>query len=740
MGLVTGERVGRYQIDALLGSGGMGDVYRAADVELRRPVAIKVLHDDCIIGDPTQMVREARACAALQHPHICVLHDIGVHQGRDYLVFEFLEGETLAVRLQRGGLPVADVLRFATQLADAVAAAHSSGIRHGDLKPQNVVIVKGICKVVDFGLASRFTTAVGGASDTTQTSRLGVVRGTVPYMSPEQLRGDAGQPSDDVFALGAMLYEMLSGQRAFDGLTDATIMGAILHGQPQWSVLESIGVPSNLARVPQDCLNKRTSDRPHAEQVAQRLREISLSGAAAIDSATPSRSHALSLGLIPFICADQQASATALEIFEPELRRLGNLRIVRASEGLGSDPCLETVARDLRANLLLTGVVDRAADHTIFRVRVLDPPAKRQLYAQTFAERSPNYVASAQRVARSLVQELSAVLSRPVRPAQHHEGSSRARELYIEGRYHWNRRTRQGNDKAIASFMEAIEEDCLWALPYAGVADCHTTVAIAGWGDLRSNYDRAKAAAYKAIELDSTVAEPHATLGNVYWVADWNWRAAEDEFRSALALNPGYGEAYLWYGRHLSLRGQHEAAIENLNVAWKLDPLSRAVNLAIGTAWYAARQFEIASAHLDAIIRENPSWCNALYFAGMSNLMLGRIDLAIATLKTAIETDHTTRRPLVGLAQAYWMAGETQAARLAFDELTARDSSRYLSPCDAAEVLAVFGDEQGALEWLRKAVDERCADLAGLRVDPMYDSLRNNAAFRHIEALVFGDA
>ena len=159
----------------------------------------------------------------------------------------------------------------------------------------------------------------------------------------------------------------------------------------------------------------------------------------------------------------------------------------------------------------------------------------------------------------------------------------------------------------------------------------------------------------------------------MYWIAHWNWRAAEDEFRSALTLNPGYSEAYLWYGRHLTLRGRHEAAIENLSVAWKLDPLSRAVNLAIGMAWYAARQFEIASAHFDVIIRENPSWCNALYFAGMASLLRGRVDLAIATLKTAVDTDRTTRRPLVGLAQAYWMAGETQAARSAFDELAARD-------------------------------------------------------------------
>jgi tetratricopeptide (TPR) repeat protein len=447
--------------------------------------------------------------------------------------------------------------------------------------------------------------------------------------------------------------------------------------------------------------------------------------------------------LVPFFGVDPQASAAVMDVLEPELRRLGNLRIARAAYELDpaeTDSSVSALAKDLRANLLMLGVVDQSDERKVFRIRVVDPVAHRQLYARTFVETDSSYVTCAQALARTLVPELASILHRPARSARRHNGSPRAQELYIEGRYHWNKRTRQGNETARRCFLAAIEEDCLWALPHAGRADCHVATAIAGWADAATNYDQARAAANKAIALDRRTAEPHATLGSVYWLADWNWRAAENEFQTALSLNPGYGEAYLWYGRHQSLRGYHDEAIKNLTLAWNLDPLSNGVSHAIGIAWYVARQFKIASGHFDEIVEANPGWGNALYFAGLSHLMLGHTAIAIETLQRATSADQSTRRPLVGLAEAYWIAGEKTAAESVFGELIASDSTRYLSPCDVAEVLSVFGDRQGCIKWLRKAVDERCADLIGLRMDPMYDAMRTTAEFRRIESLVFGDA
>jgi serine/threonine-protein kinase len=581
-----------------------------------------------------------------------------------------------------------------------------------------------------------------GSRDLTQTDLLGDVRGTLPYMSPERLAGGSAGPADDIFTLGAVLYEMLAGQRAFDGPTDAAILGTILHGRPQWDVLRTSGVPSSLTQLIRDCVNKRAADRPSAKEVAQRLRRVSTQTPAS-DSTAELKVPILTLGLLPFVGIDQQDGFTVLNVLETELRRLGNLRIVRAANKLDAadnESSVSALARDLRANLLMLGVVDQSDDRRVFRTRIVDPLARRQLYARTFVEGDSSYVACAQSLARTLVPELANLLHRPARSVRRRTPSPRAHELYIEGRYHWNKRTRQGNEGAHQCFMRAIEEDCVWALPHAGLADCHVLNAVAGWGDAAANYDQARTAANTAIGLDARTAEPHATLASVYWLADWNWRAAENEFQTALSLNPGYCEAYMWYGRHHSLRGHHDEAIKNLTLAWKLDPLSKAVSLAIGVAWYAAREFKIASAHLDQIVEQNPSWCNALYFAGLSHLMLGHTDTAIETLRRATSADRSTRRPLVGLAQAYWIAGDDTAARTVFNELIASDSRRYLSPCDVAEVLSVFGDRQGCIKWLRNAVDERCADLAGLRMDPMFDGMRTTDEFMRIESLVFGDA
>jgi len=649
----------------------------------------------------------------------------------DHPIGEFCEGESIEECLRRGALSVSAVAQLGIQLAEALRAAHSRGVSYGGLRPHNIMLVNDGCTLVD-----------SGRSGTTQTDPRRTASETLPYMSPERVAGGDNGPADDIFALGAVLYEMLAGQRAFDGPTDASIVGAIVHGHPQWEILRTSRIPASLTRLIQECLNKRHSDRPTAQEVARRL-VLMRTRTHARSSVAQSKSCALSLGLVPFVGLDQQGNVAVLDLLERELLRLGNLRIVRAAHEprqSDTDSSVLTLAKDLRANLLMLGVIDQSDDRKVFRIRVVEPIAARQLYARTFVETDSGYVACAQSLARALVPELANVLHRPARSVRRVNGSPRAEELYVEGRYHWNKRTRQGNESARQCFLTAIDEDRLWALPHAGLADCHVMTAVAGWANPATNYDQARAAANKALVLDRRAAEPHATLGTVYWLADWNWRAAENEFQTALSLNPGYGEAYMWCGRHFSMRGRHDEALKNLTLAWKLDPLSKAVSLAIGIAWYAARQFETASAHFDEIVRDNPSWCNALYFAGLSHLMLGHIDVATETLQRATAADQTTRRPLVGLAQAYWMAGEKRAAKAVFSELIANDSKHYVSPCDVAEVLSVFGDRQGCIEWLRKAVDERCGDLAGLRTDPMYDGMRTTAEFSRIESLVFGDA
>src|SRR5215208_3040860 len=272
--LHEGQPFGPYRIARLVGRGGMGEVYKALDVRLARYVALKVLRHPLTHGDEgDRVLREARACAALQHPHICVVHDVGVENGRQYIVFEFLEGESLAQRLHRGAMPINAVVPAAVQLADALASAHAAGIVHRDLKPHNIMLVPDGYKVVDFGLATLVHSADSISMMTTRTDSEGAM-GTVSYMAPERLLGRTAGPSADVFALGAILYEMLSGQRAFDGPTNASIVGNILHGEPDLSLLKVAGTPARLQSLVHDCLNKDSARRPSGLEVRHRLERL----------------------------------------------------------------------------------------------------------------------------------------------------------------------------------------------------------------------------------------------------------------------------------------------------------------------------------------------------------------------------------------------------------------------------------------------------------------------------------
>ena len=523
--LHDGQPFGPYRIVRLVGRGGMGEVYKALDVRLGRYVALKVLHDPITQGDEgARVLREARACAALQHPHICVVHDIGIEDGRQYIVFEFLEGENLAQRLHRGAMPADGVIAAALQLADALASAHAAGIVHRDLKPHNVMLVRDGYKVVDFGLATLVHSAESISVITTRTKSAGGAMGTVPYMAPERLLGKTAGPSSDVFALGAILYEMLSGQRAFDGPTYASVVGNILHGEPDPSLLKITGTPARLTSLVHECLNKNSPRRPTALEVRHRLEGMRSSSPARPTPTAARQNRILTLAVLPFSGTSDAISAAATELFSSAIERLRTVRVVRPPMwGTYTQPSLKEIATDLRVNRVLMGDVRRGIEHTVVDIRLLDPMTEQQLYARSFVQRDGDWLRAVAEIANALVLELGGMLKTPSRVSSRKRVAPVVQELYLKGRHLWRKRTNESVERAIALFQEAIDLDVLWALPHAGLADCYTVVGNAGWrgGDVASAFERARASAYKALELDNTLAEPHATLGLVYQ-SDWN--------------------------------------------------------------------------------------------------------------------------------------------------------------------------------------------------------------------------
>jgi tetratricopeptide (TPR) repeat protein/TolB-like protein len=597
------------------------------------------------------------------------------------------------------------------------------------------------CKVVDFGLAALIHSAESISVMTTRTDSAGGAMGTVPYMAPERLLGRAAGPSGDVFALGAILYEMLSGQRAFDGPTYASIVGNILHGEPDPSLLKVSGMPARLKSLVHDCLNKDSARRPTAIEVRHRLEALGSPSRARRRPTLARHDRILTVAVLPFSGISDAIGAAATELFSSAIERLRTVRVVRPPMwDTSTQPSLKEVAADLRVNRVLMGDVRCGIEHTVVDIRLIDPITERQLYARSFVQRDGDWLPTVAAIADALVPELGGMLKTQSRASPRKRVAPVVQELYLKGRHLWSKRTNESVERAISLFQQAIDLDVLWALPHAGLADCYTSIGIAGWRDVSSSFERARASAYKALALDPTLAEPHATLGLVYGHSDWNWHAAQKEFETSISLNPSYGPAYLWYGKHLMLLGKHESALRNLNIAWRLDPLSPSVQLLIGQVWSVARKYDIATAHFEALQRENPSWVLGLYFLGMAHLYSGRLDEAKMTLDAAVRADPQTKHSLVGLAEAHWKAGEELEARDVFERLVSPKTPGSLSSCDVAEVLATFGDERGCIDWLRKAVDERCPDLAGLRLDPAYDVVRENADFQAIMDLVFGNA
>jgi serine/threonine protein kinase/tetratricopeptide (TPR) repeat protein len=742
--LNPGERIGWYEILSPVGSGGMGDVYKARDVRLERAVALKVLRGQ--IGSPDErdrVLREARACATLQHPNICVLHDIGSDGPHDYLVFEFLDGENLAEKIQQGALKPDEVMAFARQIADALAAAHANGILHGDLKPHNIMVVSGVCKVVDFGLAANIRALSNESTMTMRTAAFMGPIGTIPYMAPERLSGKPVGFAVDVFAFGAILYEMLSGHRAFDGPTYATIVGSILHCEPEWSALNDDAVSPWLKKLVRDCLRRNPIERPTARHICRRLSDVNPAFKPDVRRRAPRPHRKLRLTVLPVSGVPDPTGVAVADLLASGIERLQTVRVVRRSGSseldINSSDSWKQIATDLRVDRLLIGNVRHGSSHIIADIRLIDPFAARQPYARTFVQRSGDWLLMAGEITAALIPELGAVLKLNDAAIRTH-ASPAAQELYLTGRHLWAKRTRESIERAAECFRQAIDLAAAWALPHAGLGDCYLCIGIAGWADVRASYERARACAYKAIGLDKTLGEPHATLGVVLWEADWNWRASEHEFETTISLNPSYAPGYLWFGKQLMLRGQHHGALHNLNIAWRLDPLSLSVHLLLGQAWYAARHYDIARSHFESLHRENPSWVLPLYFLGMTYLQSGRLEEARATLNKAAAADPETRHTLVGVAEMYWKTGEKRLAKDTLDRLMSDATPGALSPCDVAEVLATFGEQEACIEWLLKAVDERSPDLAGLRVDPSYDVMRENAQFKEIVDLVFGDA
>ena len=752
-----GARIGPYEVIGLLGEGGMGQVYRGRDPRLGREIAIKVLARDSWQDAEAvaRLEREARAIAALSHPNIVAVYDVGREDGTFYVVTELLEGRTLRDHIEKSPLNWRRAVEIGAEVAEGLAAAHAKSIVHRDLKPENIILLSdGRVKVLDFGLAQTDPALMQRDETKMPTAKWfqtdpGTVIGTLGYMAPEQLRGEAVDASADIFSLGCILFEMVTARRPFQRQSGAATIAAILKDELPREAM-SAAAPPEFQRIIENCVEKHPASRfQSARDLALTLRAIGSSATTLKDdllrNITRRRASKTidSIAVLPFgnITNDPSADYLSDGITEGiinKLSQLPKLKVMARSTVFrykNRDVDAQNVGRELRVRAVLSGRVQTVGERLLINVELVDSVDGSQLWGESYSRPIADLLELQEAMSREIADKLRPRLTGAEKKKLRKPTTknSEAWQLYLKGRFHWNKRNEESIKRGIQFFREAIESDPQFALAYAGLADSFITLATNIPLPPHEAMPKAKAAAMQAVQIDDTVAEGWASLAAVRWWFDWDWEGAEEAYRRAIELNPNYATAHDGYGMLLSARGRFSEAIEQITRASDLDPLSLIIAVHAGWPFYFARDYETAIRRFRTALSLDEHFIPAHGWLGMALGQQHRYAESVDAFQRALEVD---RIPILMalLGHTHAIAGDRDKAKEILDALTAEAAQRYISPYDIGVIHTGLGDTAAALAKLREALADRSAWMVFLGVDPRLDPLRGEAAFGEIAA------
>jgi len=789
---VVGQTIGHYKISESIGTGGMGEVYLATDIVARRQAALKLLPLR-FTGDAERLKRfeqEAHTVVALNHPNIVTVYEIGEDHSIHYIASELIEGETLRQRLTQGPMHLSEALDVAIQVAGALAAAHRAGIVHRDIKPENVMLrPDGYVKVLDFGIAKLAEsvcaelTANTGESVTRAETNLGSILGTARYMSPEQTCGVQLDERTDIWSLGVVLYEMVTGHAPFTGDTSKEVMSSISEKKPLPFTSYFRHAPAEIQQIVDKTLRKDRSQRYrkaqellHAlkglrhklEVEAELKRSITLRSwlyrkrvlaalvlgllGAALVLAFPFYWHRhltttsppqKSIAVLPFQNLSSDANAEYLsegisEALINSLSELQRLRVVARSTAFhykGKDLDPRRVGRELQVAAVLTGRLRQAQDALSVQVDLVDTATGAELWGEEYHRKVSDVIAVKQTIARDVTEKLKLKLSgeEQRRLAKGDSTNTEAYRLYLRGRYFWNKRTPGGMKQAITEFQQAIEHDPNFALGYVGLADCYTGLTFYNFAAPHEAMPKAKESAIKAVLLDNTVAEAHASLGHILMNYDWDWPRAEKEFKRSIELKPDYATAHQWYAIHyLTATGRLEEAVQEMRKALELEPASLVMNTFMGATLCYAGRYDEAIDQCRRTVEMDPNFAVAHWHLGLAYEQKEAFDAAIEEFQTAISLSQGSPLMRAALGHAYAKSQRADEANKILDELNELSKQEYVSPLELARICVALGNDDKAFRLLEKAYAEHSFHLVNLNMSPHFKPVSSSPRFQEL--------
>jgi serine/threonine-protein kinase len=760
---VVSEIVSHYRIIEKLNESRVGELYLAEDLRLGRVVALQFLPASYSYdaNRKARLLAETGAAAALRSPHTATIYDISEHEGTAFIVREYVSGELLSDRLKRGPIEARDAIDAAAQVADALDEAHGQNVLHGDLKSSSIIITaRGLVKVLDFGL-SELTGRRLSAEDQDKTARLGqdtaidALSGDVSFMSPEQSMGRPVDHRSDIFSLGVVLFEMVAGRLPFQGEGPIEVIQNIIHQPTPRTGRVNSSSPLEIERIIRKCLEKDPARRYQSARELlidlKNLKRDTDSGGAPLEGGRSttrvraararrprSRRAVTSLAVLPLANTSPDPDTEYLsdgitESLINNLSQLPRLRVMARSTVFrykGKEADALEVGRALAVEAVVAGRVTLRGDRLIIHAEMVDVTDGARLWGQHFNRSLSDIFAIEQEIASEITESLRLKLTgeEKKRLSRRHTENTGAYQLYLKGRYFWNRRTEEGLQKGIEHFNLAIEADPLYALAYAGLADCYNMMCWWNIARPKEALPRARAAAERALELDDSLAEVHASMGGISETA-WDWASAERSYRRALELNPNYASAHQWYAEFLAHVGNFDRALEEMKMAELLDPLSSIINTEVGWILYLAGHYDRAIEQCRAAVEMDPEFSAAHWRLAEAYIQKAMYEEAISEMERALELSGGSTYMVARLGYAYAVAGKKYEALKVLGDLSEVPRDRYVAPDSVAIIYAGLGERELAFAWLEKAFDERSSWLAFLKVEPAYDRLRDDPRF-----------